>query len=233
MTKVRIHGRERLSGLQGAYIVVSNHSSHLDAPLLITSLPYRLSRLLATGVAMDYFYSSKIRQLPTALVFNSYPIDRSGSGAHRGLSGELLGDGVPLLIFPEGTRSKTGRMARFLPGAASLAISNDVPVIPTALVGAGAAMPRGTSWPKRGRPSIDVVFGTPMLPGPGESARQFSERVRAAVAELHDAKALEVGKPTLEAYARGEVSLREEQPPKAVASPDSENEEPINPGELT
>lgn len=209
VTKVKIHDRKRLDLLHGAFILVSNHSSHLDAPLLITSLPRRLSRLLATGVAMDYFYSSRSRSLPTALFFNSYPIDRSGSGKYRGLSSQLLNDDVPLLIFPEGTRSKTGKMGRFLPGAASLAISNNVPIVPTALVGAGAAMPRGTNWPKRGRPRIDLVFGAPLWPRPGENARQFSNRIRASVQTMHDAMALKVGKPTLGAYARGEVSLQD------------------------
>lgn len=232
VTKVRIHGRDRLSGLEGGYVVVSNHSSHLDAPLLMTSLPYRLSRLLATGVAMDYFYSSPVRSLPTKLFFNSYPIDRSGSGAHRGLSGRLLGDGVPILIFPEGTRSKTGKMAKFNPGAASLAIANDVPIIPTALVGAGAAMPRDSSWPRAGRPTIDVVFGTPLLPGPGENARKFTERLSQTVQSLHDAKAVEIGKPTLEAYARGEASLADPDRMPKQAEPNEDDEQPINPGEL-
>ena len=101
------------------------------------------------------------------LFFNAFPVDRgkgkSKQGArsprsHRGMAGSLLTDGVPLLIFPEGTRSRTGAMGTFKPGAAALAISRGVPVIPIALVGAWAAMPSEQAGLPKGRPSVHVAI---------------------------------------------------------------------------
>lgn len=199
---VTVHGRERLAGVPDAFIVVANHSSHLDTPLIIGSLPRRLSRNLATGAAADYFFGSKLRSAPTALFFNAFPVERGkglrgSSSDARGLAGRLLGDGVPLLLYPEGTRSRTKAMGRFKPGAASLCISRNVPCLPIALVGSGDAMPRGTNWPRPGRPPVHVVFGEPMWARQAETAIQFSDRIAARIAELHDETAAKVGLPRL------------------------------------
>lgn len=122
--------------------------------------------------------------------------------SRRGLAGSLLADGIPLLIFPEGTRSRTGAMGPFKPGTAALAISRGVPAIPVALVGAYAAWPATQKHLPRGRPEVHVVFGRPMHPLPGEIAHQFSERMRREVIELHDATARAYGMKTLAEYAR-------------------------------
>ena len=98
----------------------------------------------------------------------------------------LLDAGVPLLLFPEGTRSKTGEMASFKPGAAALCISRDVPCLPVALVGANEAMPRGKTLPRRGRPPVYVMFGDPMTPEDGESTLAFSDRIAKEVRGLVD-----------------------------------------------
>ncbi|AFV91004.1 Acyltransferase [Acidipropionibacterium acidipropionici ATCC 4875] len=212
VTKVTIHGLANLDGVDGAYVITANHSSHLDTPLIFGSLPKRLSRYLSTGAAADYFFTAWWKALTPVLFFNAFPVDRGGKGrskkgaagrSHRGLAGSLLTDGVPLLIFAEGTRSRTGAMGPFKPGAAALAISRGVPVIPVALVGAFAAMPSDIEGllPK-GRPQVHVVYGHPMSPAPGEIAHEFSERVRRQIMELHDQTARAYGMPTQAEYAR-------------------------------
>jgi len=150
--KVNIHGLANIESLEAPFVVVANHSSHLDAPLVVGSLPRRLSKFLATGAAADYFYASKIKSLSTALVANTYPIERRGLRTRKGLSKLLLSDGVPLLIFPEGTRSRTGAMGPFTPGVAALCISHNAPAVPIALVGAFAAWPYGQGHLPRGTP---------------------------------------------------------------------------------
>ena len=102
--------------------------SHLDAPLIIGALPRRLARYVAAGAAADYFFDVWWRKGLTALFFNAFPVDRTGLRGKRGMATSLLDDGVPLLLFPEGTRSRTGEMGNFKPGAAALCISRDVPV---------------------------------------------------------------------------------------------------------
>ena len=209
LTDVTVHGVANLDSLDGAYIVVANHSSHLDTPLIFGSMPRRLSKYLATGAAADHFFTNWLHAITPVMFFNAFPVDRGkgkarvatrGTTAH-GMAGSLLTDGVPLLIFPEGTRSRTGAMGTFKPGTAALSISREVPIIPVAIVGAFAAMPSDSGLPK-GRPPVHVVYGHPMEPAPGEIAHKFSERVRRQIIELHDQTARAYGMPTLAEYAR-------------------------------
>jgi len=183
-TRVRVLGKENLAGLDGAFVVVANHSSHLDAPLIMGSLPRPLARYLASGAAADYFFDVKWRRHLTALFFNTFPVDRTGSRTRPGMSKTLLERGVPLLIFPEGSRSKTGEMGAFKPGAAALSISTGVPCVPVALVDANKAMPRGKNWPVRGRKPVGVVYGKPMRANDGENAEEFSARLASEVSRL-------------------------------------------------
>jgi 1-acyl-sn-glycerol-3-phosphate acyltransferase len=90
------------------------------------------------------------------------------------------------LLFPEGTRSRTGEMGGFKPGAAALCISRDVPCLPVAIVGAAEAMPYGQNWPTRGRLPVLVAFGEPMRAEDGETVAQFSERIAKEVTGLID-----------------------------------------------
>lgn len=204
---VHIHGRRNLDSLKAPFVAVANHSSHLDAPLIFGALPRRLSKNLSAGAASDYFFQSWYKALPTTLFFNSFPVERQGARNRRGMAGVLLSEGVPLLIFPEGTRSRTGAMARFTPGAAALSISRNAPILPIALVGAYAAMPYGQNVPVAGRPHVHIVFGRPLRAAPGEIAHQFAERIYRYVVEMHDTTARAYGMPTQADFHRA-VALR-------------------------
>ena len=183
---VRILGRERLAGLRGAFVVVANHSSHLDAPLIFTTLPRRLARYLSAGAAADYFFDVRWRKGLTALFFNAFPIHRSGVDRPASEARALLQRGVPLLVFPEGTRSRTGRIGTFKSGAAALANSESVPCVPVAIIGAAIAHPRGSKWPKPGRLPVGVVFGEPVYARAGEPPAEYMRRVRGEVQRLHE-----------------------------------------------
>jgi 1-acyl-sn-glycerol-3-phosphate acyltransferase len=186
ITDITVLGRDKLTNLSGPYVVVSNHSSHLDAPLILGALPRRLARYVAAGAAADYFFDVWWRKGLTSLFFNAFPVDRTGLRGKRGMATGLLDAGVPLLLFPEGTRSRTGQMGQFKPGAAALCVSRDVPCLPVAIVGASEAMPLGRALPERGRPPIFVTFGEPMTAADGETALQFSERIAKEVRSLID-----------------------------------------------
>lgn len=208
---VHTHGMRNLDSVKPPFLVVANHSSHLDAPLVFGALPRRLSKHLATATAGDYFFDTWYKALPTTLFFNSFPVQRQGHqnrSGKRGLAGELLSNGVPVLLFPEGTRSRTGAMTTFTPGAAALSISRNAPVLPIALVGAYAAMPYGANYPVPGRPHVHVVFGRPLRAAPKEIARQFSDRLYRYVVEMHDTTARAYGMPTQTDFARA-VALRQ------------------------
>ena len=199
LTRVSVVGRERLTDVEGAFIVVANHSSHLDAPLITGALPRRLSRYLAAGAAADYFFDVRWRKWLTALFFDAFPVDRSGKSNGPGMSKRLLAIGVPLLIFPQGGRSRIEKIEEFKPGAAALSISSDVPMVPVAIVGASIAMPRGANWPVRGRKPVAVVFGSPLRAEPEESTTEFSARLARTITELHTAYSLDSGRTTANA----------------------------------
>ncbi|MCU1472467.1 1-acyl-sn-glycerol-3-phosphate acyltransferase [Amnibacterium sp.] len=186
VTRVQVFGRNELTSLRGAFVVVANHTSHLDAPLVFTTLPRRLARYLAAGAAADYFFDVAWRRGLTTLFFNAFPIHRGGMERRSSEARALLGRGVPLLVFPEGTRGSAGRMGQFKAGAAALAARADVPCVPVAIIGADIAHPRGSKWPKSGRPPVAVVYGRPVFAASGESPAQYMRRVRGEVQRLHD-----------------------------------------------
>jgi 1-acyl-sn-glycerol-3-phosphate acyltransferase len=184
-TTLHVDGLDVFDGLNGPVIVVANHSSHLDTALLLTTLPAEWQRRVAVGAAADYFFDAWWRAVGSALVFATFPIERSGVGLSD-TPAKLLRDGWSLVIFPEGTRSPDGWTRRFRLGAAHLAVEHNVAVLPVAISGSFAAMPRGRGWPKPGRPEVHVRYGRPIAPAEGETVRELAARISAAVARLLD-----------------------------------------------
>lgn len=201
ITRVSANVSPGLSELKRPYIVVANHSSHLDAPLILTSLPRRLARHVATGAAADYFFTKWWLKAFTVLFFNAFPVERSsGTRRKRGVAGSLLRQNVPILLFPEGSRDSGSGVSEFQAGSAALSIGNGVPCVPAAIVGAADAMPRGTSWPRPGRPPVSVNFGEPVRAEPDESPEHFAGRLRGLVEALSTPSVS--GSPSAPATAR-------------------------------
>jgi 1-acyl-sn-glycerol-3-phosphate acyltransferase len=184
----RVSGLDALGKANGPCLIVANHSSHLDTPLLLCTLPDAWRRKTAVAAAADYFFDTWWRATASAIVFNTFPIERRG-GKLSATPGDLLADGWNVVVFPEGTRSPDGWMERFRMGAAYLAVEHGVPVVPVGIKGSFAAMPRGRGWPIPGRPSVAVRYGDPLRPAPGESARDFAPKISAAVSALLDEEA--------------------------------------------
>lgn len=183
-TRPRVEGLERLDGLRSPVVFVANHASHLDAPLVLCSLPAAWAHRTAVGAAADYFFDAGWRAAVTALAFNAFPVERHGGGAQRHTAASLLSDGWNLLLFPEGTRSPDGWVGPFRQGTARLCVSHHVPAVPVAVRGSYAAMPRGRSWPRPGRLPVSVRIGPPLRPADAEEPEQFGARMRAELARL-------------------------------------------------
>jgi 1-acyl-sn-glycerol-3-phosphate acyltransferase len=216
---VHVHGKANLKKLKAPYIAIANHSSHLDACMVFCALPWRLSKDLAAGAAADYFFTKWYKRIATRLFFNTYPVERdSSSHKHKGMTRALLEAGNPIVIFPEGTRSRTGAMGPFNPGSAAISIQDDIPILPIALVGDYAAMPYGAFTPVPGRPPVHVVFGRPTKAGPNEDAVEFSQRLRRYIIELHDATARAYQMPTQADFDRA-VALRDAAVPEPGVLP--------------
>jgi 1-acyl-sn-glycerol-3-phosphate acyltransferase len=182
---VQVSGLEALDELRGPVVFVANHSSHLDAPLVLTTLPERWRRWTAVAAAADYFFETLPRAVGSTMAFSTFPMERRGGGGPS-LGTDLLLEGWSVLVFPEGTRSADGWAGEFRRGAARLALAGRVPVVPIAIRGSFPAMPRGRSWPVPGRPPVRVRYGSPLPVRPDDDAGSLTDRVHAEVARLLD-----------------------------------------------
>ncbi|MFL6240998.1 MAG: lysophospholipid acyltransferase family protein [Actinomycetes bacterium] len=183
--RLQVSGTDRLGSVEPPVVFVANHSSHLDTAVIIEALPVEWRRRTTVAAAADYFFDAWWRAVGSALVFNTFPIERRAGMNARTLE-RLLDEGWNVLVFPEGTRSPDGWTRRFRPGAAYLSVGKAVPVVPIAVVGSFAAMPRGQGWPSRGRPVVRICFGTPIHAQPGEEPRALNVRIHDAIARLLD-----------------------------------------------
>jgi 1-acyl-sn-glycerol-3-phosphate acyltransferase len=179
-----IEGVEYLDGVRGPVVFVANHSSHLDTPLILGSLPERFADRVAVGAASDYFFDVRWRATLTAIFFNAFPVERYGSRRLRSLAMDLVDKGWSLLLYPEGTRSEDGWINPFKVGAAVLCVAKGIPCVPIAIRGSYAAMPRGRNWPHSGKPRVAIRYGRPIVPEEGEDVRAFRARMAKGVSRL-------------------------------------------------
>ena len=178
-TRARVLGRENLTA--GPVVLVANHSSHMDTPVILRALPAVWRRRTAVAAAADYFYRVPWLAHVVSLAFNTVPVARKGEGseAAAGLA-RLIGEGWNLLLFAEGTRSRDGTVGRLHSGAAVLAAEHGVAIVPVYVSGTHAVMPPGRAWMRRGRDRrpIAVHIGPPIRPREGEHRTEVMERVR-------------------------------------------------------
>jgi len=186
----RIQGLDRLADLRRRddsppMIFVANHHSHLDAPLMLTSIPAPWRDKIFVVAAADYFFTSRVTSAASALGLGAIPIDRSTVNRRTSdQAAALIAEGWSMVIFPEGGRSPDGWGQPFKGGAAFLADKCGVPVVPVHIDGTGAIWGKGASRIKPG--SVTVTFGAPLHQRDDENVRRFSDRIERAVGELGD-----------------------------------------------
>ena len=181
----RVHGVDRLEGIDGPVIFAGNHHSHLDIALLLLTMPRRFRDRTVVAAAADYFFDTRTKAILSALTINAVPIERlrvSRRSSDQLLA--LLRDDWNLVIFPEGGRSPDGWGQDFKPGAAFLATRRACPVVPVHIEGTSDVLPKGASRPRRA--SCTVTFGHPIQPTVDGDVRDLGQRVERAVAELAD-----------------------------------------------
>ena len=154
--RYRATGRENIPAT-GGVLLVTNHQSHLDPPLVGIGVTRRMNFLARQSL----FHFALFRWLIQSL--DAIPLDREGIGI-SGMKESLrrLKRGEMLMIFPEGTRSHDGRIGRFMPGFTALAVRSGAAIQPAAIDGAFQAWPRSRRFPRPGR--IRVHYGEPILP---------------------------------------------------------------------
>jgi 1-acyl-sn-glycerol-3-phosphate acyltransferase len=191
ISNLEVMGAEHLDA-GGPFILVPNHTSHLDTPLVLTALPGKIRRRTVVAAAMDNFYMKAMKARFTTLVFNGIPVDRHKLNRRSSqLALELVQDGWNLLIFAEGGRTPDGDLQEFKGGAAYLAERANAAVVPVYIHEAGFLRgPRYAKAPKfinaayQRRHNIKVAFGSPMTCEADENIRRFGVRIEEAVAEL-------------------------------------------------
>lgn len=154
--RLRVHGAERVRP-DRAYVYVANHASLIDTPALFACLPHPF-RIVAKRSL--FFVPFMGWHLWTA---GHFPIDR-GDPRKTAVSLRRVIDGVrngrSLAGFPEGSRTPDGRLQAFEPGLFRIAIKAGAPVVPVAIRGTFALLPRTTLAPRPG--SVDVFIGEPI-----------------------------------------------------------------------
>lgn len=179
---------DRLADVSGPVIFAANHASHVDTPLLLTTLPDRFRHKTVVAAGADYFFDKRWKGFLWAFAINAIPIERTKvSVRSTRLASQMLDEGWSLVIYPEGGRSPHGWSQPHRAGAAYLAIRSKVPVVPVHLEGTRRILRKGTG---RVTPSTTTVtFGKPLYAADGEDPRDFAGRVEAAVAVLADEQA--------------------------------------------
>jgi 1-acyl-sn-glycerol-3-phosphate acyltransferase len=178
-TPVRVEGIERIP--QGPVVYAANHSSMFDIWALAATLPGSVRMVAKQELA-------RIPLLGWAMVTAGHlTIDRAHPAraleAYR-RAAEVIRGGTSALLFPEGTRSRTGELLPFKNAPFGLAIAAQVPVVPVYVGNTFEIMPKGRLF-LRPRP-IRIAVGEP-IPTAGmtlERRRELRDRVRAAIVDL-------------------------------------------------
>jgi len=181
---------------QGPLLIVANHVTAYDGALVLHALPGRLRRRIAIAMSGETLFDLKQGRnqqrrlynllapvgywLVTAL-FNVFPLPRL-RGFRRSFehAGEAMDQGYSVLIFPEGTRSRDGKLHSFRPGIGLLAQQSRVPIVPVALIGLHEM--RKTRWFRSGHLEIHVGESIPV--DEGMDSAELTARLEESVREL-------------------------------------------------
>lgn len=165
-----VRGLENLPP-SGPFIIAANHTSHMDTGAVMVAMAERAEQLFVLG-ARDYFFNTRLKGWFFHTFLRVVPFDRTINPLEGlRIAAAILQVGYPLLIFPEGTRSVTGKLQPFKPGLGLLAIETGVPVVPALIEGTYEAMPKGRLLPRRSK--IKVTFAEPVKVEMFTAAKQF------------------------------------------------------------
>ncbi len=177
-------------------IFASNHASHADTAAILGTLPSAMRRRTCVAAALDVFGSCNngqkhtLKTLKRELVpflvaagFHAFPFDRHGPPLRSLRTAvDMIRRDWNLLLYPEGTRSRSGDMAPFKAGVGVLAKMTGRLVVPIHVSGGRSILPCGVFMPRAGHAL--VRYGEPMRLSKGESAADFTARVQRRVSAL-------------------------------------------------
>src|SRR5262245_15630746 len=174
---VRALGLERLP--DGACIIVANHASYLDGPLLFAWLPPRFGFVIKKEASRAPVLGPMLQRLGHHFVERKNRHEGAGD-ARRIL--RSLEKGEAVAFFPEGTFHPEEGIARFHGGAFALAARTGVPIAPVAIRGTREIFGSGSPLPRWGRIEVEVLEPLPAREGSGDLAVELRDAARAAIA---------------------------------------------------
>jgi len=186
----QVVGREHIPAT-GPVILASNHLSFIDSIVIPLAVSGRHVQFLAKA---EYWEGRSLASLPRRLFFRTFdavPVRREQQGdaqASLDLARQVLARGYAFGIYPEGTRSRDGRVYRGRTGVGWLSLAAGAPVVPVGLVGTDKVQPIGATVPRVHK--VRVAFGPPIRPEdyahlpPGRARREITDAVMDAVAGL-------------------------------------------------
>ena len=173
---IDVEGLEKLDRSR-SYIFAANHQSIYDIPILFTSLPFQLRIISKDSIGRIPFMGWHLSRTGHVLVDRARP----GAGVVKKMA-RLVAAGHSLIVFPEGTRSTDGTVARFKAGSFLIALQSQLPIVPISLIGSRHVMFRGevTVRPRH----VTVIVHDPVETAglPRDAARELTETVRDTVA---------------------------------------------------
>jgi 1-acyl-sn-glycerol-3-phosphate acyltransferase len=181
---LRVRGAEHIPS-SGPALIVSNHQSILDPPLIGGATSRQIYFLAKAELFRIPVFGPLIRAL------HARPVRREGSDP-RALrtAALLLKEGKALLVFPEGTRSLDGRLGEGKPGVGMLAVTSGAPVVPAYVSGTLEALPKGAVWPRRSQVSVSfgpaLHFKAPIGSGRKERYREAAEEMMRGIQQLKE-----------------------------------------------
>ena len=166
---------------EGGVLLISNHQSHFDPPLVGSCCPRRVNYMAKKGL----FHFAPLAWWIMAL--GAFPIDREGSplgGIKEAM--RRLKHGEVILMFPEGSRSFDGKIGKLMNGFTMIAVRTKSAIVPVAIEGAFQAWPRTQKFPRNG-PRLHVMFGEPILPEdfPKYNGEELAEEVQSRMRQCH------------------------------------------------
>ena len=187
-----IEGRENIPPT-GPLIVASNHLSFIDSIVIPLCVPRKVVFL----AKVEYWEGRSLSSLPRRIFFKAFeavPVARGQENATESLklAAQVLARGDAFGIYPEGTRSRDGRLYRGRTGVGWLALSTGAMVQPVGLVGTDRVQPIGAKVPRIHR--VRVRFGEPVDPKlyagmpPGQARRQITDEVMDRIAAMSPQK---------------------------------------------
>jgi 1-acyl-sn-glycerol-3-phosphate acyltransferase len=163
------------------YVFVSNHQSIYDTPVVFASLPYQLRIIAKASLARFPVLGWHLRRGGHLFVDRRHP---DPTGILRRWRA-LVSEGLSLLIYAEGTRSRDGHVARFKGGSFLLAIQAGLPIVPLSVIGTRESMPKGRLETRPAEVTLIVhdPIQPPALDAPTpRDAKKLADQVHAIVA---------------------------------------------------